>query len=127
MTSAAQQAKVLGECLDRAGAVDRSFARRYFKAAGKVVATPWSIAVGGDFAYEGTTGKKPPGTDLLNRYMDRVTIAAQHDDAVALRVNEVIALLRPPATLLSPAFVLRALRTARRGPARLQPEEAAVR
>ena len=66
--------------------------------------------------YEGTTGKKPPGTDLLNRYMDRVTIAGQHDDAVVIRVNEVIALLRSPATLLTPAFALRALRAARRGP-----------
>lgn len=70
----------LGRCLDRSGTVDRSFARRYFRAAARVVATPWSIAVGGDFVYDGTTGPKPAGTDLLNRYMDRVTIAAQHDD-----------------------------------------------
>lgn len=116
MTSAAQQAAVLGESLDRVGAVDRTFARRYFRAAGRIVSVPWSIAVGGDYAYEGTTGEKPFGTDTLNRYMDRVTVAAQHDDAVAIRVNEVIALVRPPASLLAPAFAVRALRAARRGP-----------
>ena len=72
MTSAAQQARALGSSLDRAGAVNRSFARTYFRAASRIVSTPWSIAVGGDFAYAGTTGKKPFGTDLLNHYMDRV-------------------------------------------------------
>lgn len=114
MTSAAMQAEALGRCLDRSGAVDHRFARRYFKAAGKVVAVPWSIAVGGDFAYAGTTGRKPAGTDLLNRYMARVNVAAQHDDVVALRFNEVAALVRRPESLLAPAFLLRVRRAAGR-------------
>ena len=128
MTSAAQQAHVLGKCLDRSTArgdgtraLDRSFSRQYFKAASRIVSIPWSIAVGADFAYEGTTGKKPPGTDLVNRYMDRVIIAAQHDDLVALRFNEVAALLRRPETLLAPAFAARVLRISHRGPMRLVP------
>jgi 2-polyprenyl-6-methoxyphenol hydroxylase-like FAD-dependent oxidoreductase len=117
MSSAAQQAEALGAALDRAGAVDRRFARRYLKAAGKVVATPWSIAVGGDFAFDGTTGDKPFGTDLLNRYTRRVTIAGQHDDAVVLRFNEVVSMVRRPESLLAPLFVLRVLWASRRGPA----------
>lgn len=116
MTSAAMQAEALGTCLDRAGAVDCRFARRYFRAAGRAVAAPWSMAVGGDFAYDGTTGKKPPGTDLLNRYAERINVAGQHDDAVALRFGEVAALVRRPESLLRPSFVLRVLRAARRGP-----------
>jgi 2-polyprenyl-6-methoxyphenol hydroxylase-like FAD-dependent oxidoreductase len=115
MTSAAQQAHALGECLRRGRSIDRRFARRYFKAASKVVAVPWSIATGGDFAYPETKGKKPPGTDLINRYMDRVAIAAQHDDEVSLRFNQVVALVRRPEALLTPRFMLRALRAARRG------------
>ncbi|WP_137994195.1 FAD-dependent oxidoreductase [Streptomyces vilmorinianum] len=113
MTSAAQQATVLGACLDHTGRVDRHFARRYFRAAARTVAVPWSIAVGGDFAYAGTTGKKPPGTDVLNRYVDRVTRAAQHDDTVTRRFNEVAGLARRPEWLLAPAFVLRVLRSGR--------------
>jgi 2-polyprenyl-6-methoxyphenol hydroxylase-like FAD-dependent oxidoreductase len=116
MTSAAQQAQALGECLGQRAAIDRRFARRYFKAASKVVAAPWSIATGSDFAYPDTVGRKPPGTDLINRYMDRVTIAAQHDDEVCLRFNEVITLLRRPEALLAPRFALRVRRAARRGP-----------
>ena len=56
MTSAALQAVALGSCLDRSGAVDRAFARRDFRAASRVVAAPLSVAVGGDFMYDGTTG-----------------------------------------------------------------------
>jgi 2-polyprenyl-6-methoxyphenol hydroxylase-like FAD-dependent oxidoreductase len=115
MTAAAKQADILGRQLDRSGVVDRSFARAYFKAASRTVNTPWSISVGGDFAYGGTKGKKPFGTDLVNRYMDRVIIAGQHDDEVVIRLNETTALLRSPQTLMAPAFALRVLRAARRG------------
>ena len=66
----------------------------------------WSTAVGSDFTYHDTTGPKPPGTDLINRYMDRVIVAAQHDDAIALRFNEVVAMVRRPETLLTPAFAI---------------------
>jgi flavin-dependent dehydrogenase len=111
MTSAALQARALGRCLDRAGAVDRAFARRYFAAAGRAVGVPWSIAVGGDFDYPDTRGPKPPGTDLLNRYMARAIVAARDDDSVALRLNEVLALVRRPEWLFSPGFVLRVLRS----------------
>lgn len=114
MTSAAQQAAALGAALDRSGSVDRPFGRRYFKAASRVVNTAWSTAVGSDFAYAETTGPKPPGTDLVNRYMDRVIVAAQHDDAVALRFNEVVAMVRRPESLMAPRFMLRALRASRR-------------
>jgi 2-polyprenyl-6-methoxyphenol hydroxylase-like FAD-dependent oxidoreductase len=126
MTVAALQAQALGAALDRAGAVDRAFARRYFRAAGRVVTTSWSIAVGGDFGYESTRGRKPVGTDAVNRYMDKVVIAAQHDDAVALRMNEVLAMVRGPGTLLTPAFVVRVLRLARRGPAAADPQVSPV-
>jgi 2-polyprenyl-6-methoxyphenol hydroxylase-like FAD-dependent oxidoreductase len=109
ITSAAQQATALARCLDRARALDRSFSRAYFKAAARVVAVPWSIAVGGDFAYTGTTGAKPFGTDLSNRYNDQVVIAGQRDDAVVVRFNEVISLMRRPESLLAPWFVARVL------------------
>ena len=54
------------------------------------------MAVGSDFAYAETKGPKPPGPNLINRYMDKVTVAAQHDDNVALRFNEVVAMTRKP-------------------------------
>jgi 2-polyprenyl-6-methoxyphenol hydroxylase-like FAD-dependent oxidoreductase len=113
MTSAAQQADALGHALDRHGSVSRAFAKRYFRAAARIVNIPWSIAVGGDFAYPDTKGKKPFGTDILNRYMNRIIQAGQHDDHVVIRFNEVVALVRSPQALLAPTFVLRVLARAR--------------
>jgi 2-polyprenyl-6-methoxyphenol hydroxylase-like FAD-dependent oxidoreductase len=113
MTSAAQQADALGRALDRHGAVNRALAKQYFRAAARVVNTPWSIAVGGDFVYPETKGQKPFGTDLLNRYMDRVIRAGQYDDDVVIRFNEVVMLVRSPQALLAPSFVLRVLARAR--------------
>ncbi len=114
MTSAAMQATALGDALDRSRRIDARVTRRYFKAAGRIVNVAWSTAVGSDFAYDETTGPKPPGTALINRYMERVTVAAQHDDTVALRFNEVVAMTRRPESLLSPPFALRVVRAARR-------------
>jgi 2-polyprenyl-6-methoxyphenol hydroxylase-like FAD-dependent oxidoreductase len=114
MTVAALQAQALGRQLDRAGAIDRAFTRAYFRAAARTVATPWSIAVGGDFTYPATTGRKPFGTDVVNRYMDRVVRAGQYDDEVVVRLNETLALVRSPWALFGPAFATRVLRAARR-------------
>ena len=50
----------------------------------------------------------------MNRYMDRVIKAGQHDDEVVIRLNETLALLRSPQSLMAPAFALRVLRAARR-------------
>ena len=94
-----------GEALDRSGRIDRTFARRYFKPASRMVTVAWSTAVGRDFAYGETTGPKPPGNDLTNRFMDRVITAAQHDDAIALPFIEVVAMVRKPEALLTPMFV----------------------
>jgi hypothetical protein len=112
--------RALGTALDSATGIDRRFARRYPKSVAAVVAAPWSVAVGGDFAYPGTTGPKPAGTDILNRYIRRVTIAAQHDDRTARRFNEVVAMVRRPESLLTPKFALRALRASRQGRAPLE-------
>ncbi|WP_409331576.1 FAD-dependent oxidoreductase [Trujillonella humicola] len=109
MTAAALQAEALGACLDRAGAVDAAFARRYFRRVGRVVSVPWSTAVGGDFAYPDTRGPKPVGTDLLNRYVARAMRAAHRDDAVWLRVNEVMAMVRRPESLVTPGIAVRVL------------------
>lgn len=114
MASGAQQAAALGRALDRHGIANRAFTKQYFRAAARIVNVPWSIAVGGDFAYPDTTGKKPFGTDILNRYMDRVIQAGQVDDDVVIRFNEVVALVRSPQALLAPSFVLRVLARARR-------------
>jgi hypothetical protein len=86
----------------------------FYRKAAKVVAGPWQIAAGADFMMPETTGPKPPGTDLVNRYLKRVLVAAQVDSDVASAVARVQNLLAPPPSLMKPAIMLRVARAARR-------------
>ena len=102
-----------GPCLDRAACPRPSFARSYFKAAARVVAAPWSIAVGGDFAYPGTTGRQAVRHRSVQPLHRPVLIAGQRDDAVAIRFNEVVSMVRRPDSLLAPRFAHRVLRASK--------------
>lgn len=112
MSSALLQAVELDTCLRCVGNTDRlprAFARR----AAKVIANPWQIAVGADFAYPQCTGDKPLGTDLVNRYLERVLVAAQASPEVNTAVVMVQNLLASPSTLMRPSMVRRVLRAAK--------------
>lgn len=131
MTVATFEAIELGRCLDRFGAATAEMARRYYRAAGKVIETPWSMATGGDFMYPETAGPSAPGTSLINRYVKQVMLAT-HTSVEAHRVMlEMQHLLAPPTAILRPATIVRSIRAARRSPARkaaaAQPETASVR
>ena len=70
-----------------------------------MIANPWRIAVGNDFAYPECTGPKPPGTDLVNRYMAQVLRAATVSPEVNTAMIRVQNLLAPPSVLFSPAMM----------------------
>jgi 2-polyprenyl-6-methoxyphenol hydroxylase-like FAD-dependent oxidoreductase len=115
MTTATLQAEALGRALDRVPTLDARFVRAAYKRIAKAIAPAWQMTTGADFALPATVGPKPPGTDLLNRYMAHVFRASQVDEEVCLRVIEVTTLLLPPQALLTPrmmAAVFRASRTA---------------
>ncbi len=107
MTSAALQALALGRALDRFGPRGPLTAAVYYAAAAKVVEVPWALAAGGDFAFPQTRGSKPRGTDLVNRYVRRVSLAAQVSPPVAKAFASVAHLAKPPALLFRPSMVAR--------------------
>jgi hypothetical protein len=96
-------------------------AKAFYKKAARVVDVPWKIAVGSDFLHPLTTGPKPLGTDMVNRYVGLVQRASHVSPAVLTRLQEVQNLLAPPRALMSPAMVARVLATQRRSPAVLRP------
>jgi 2-polyprenyl-6-methoxyphenol hydroxylase-like FAD-dependent oxidoreductase len=118
MTTAAWQARCLGEALDTARGTGAHLSRTFHRRVAKVIETPWRMSTGGDFTFAATTGPKPRGTDLINRYMRHVVLASHTSERVSRRLIEVTALLRPPAALLTPRMLVTVLHTARRSPAR---------
>jgi hypothetical protein len=84
--------------------------------AAKIVAIPWQIAAGGDFSYPEATGPRPPLINVLNFYLRKAIVAAQHDPVVAIAIANVQNLLAPPPSLLRPQIALRVWKNGRRSP-----------
>lgn len=109
MTSAALQVEALTALLSRGVPLDR-LSRPYFRAAASVVDRLWRLAVGEDFRYPETVGRKRPGTDLLNAYVLRVHRATHHDPVVCRAFLRVMHVIEPPSSLLRPDIVARVVR-----------------
>jgi 2-polyprenyl-6-methoxyphenol hydroxylase-like FAD-dependent oxidoreductase len=105
MSASALQAVELGACLDEVRDDDARLAQQFYKRAARVIAGPWQIAVGNDFGYPECAGRKPFGTDLRNRYLHRVLLAAQVSPEVNTAMLLVQNLLAPPASLYRPKVV----------------------
>jgi 2-polyprenyl-6-methoxyphenol hydroxylase-like FAD-dependent oxidoreductase len=116
MSSAAQQATALRRAFRKHGFASPDLPRSFYKAAARIIANPWQVAVGGDFCYPEATGPRPPLIDVLNIYLRKAIIAAQHDPVVALAIANVQNLLAPPPSLLRPQIALRVWKNARRSP-----------
>ena len=104
MTMACLEALALGECLS--GGADGA-ARRFFRAASRLIDTPWGIAVGGDLQHPGVPGARPAQVRFVNWYVGKLYRAAQRDPDLAKTFLQVANLMRPPATLLRPQIALR--------------------
>jgi hypothetical protein len=70
---------------------------------------PWQLAVGEDFRYPETEGTKPPFTDMINAYVEKVHKATQCDPVVYAQFLRVMNLIDPPTSLMSPGIMWRVL------------------
>jgi len=113
MTSAALQADALRRGL---GGDPARLARAFYRAAATAVRTPWLLAAGGDLRFPEAEGRRSPAGGPLNRYLDRLRVAAATDPAVGRAFLRVAQLLDPPAKLMSPALVWRVFRAPRSVP-----------
>ncbi|WP_116121040.1 NAD(P)/FAD-dependent oxidoreductase [Paraburkholderia sp. BL6669N2] len=104
MTVAAEEALTLQQCL-RAGS--NELARRFFRAAAKIVDIPWHIAVGNDLRHPRVKGARSPMLRFINWYIGKLHVAATRDSTLATEFLKVINLMMPPSSLLSPAIARR--------------------
>lgn len=109
MTSAAMQAEILDQTLKQ-GPGMKNLWQSFFKRVAKVVDIPWQLAVGEDFRYPETEGKKPPFTDLLNAYIAKVHKATHRDTVVYAQFLRVVNLMAPPLSLTSPGIFWRVMK-----------------
>ena len=117
MTCAVQEAVALGTALERHGRTSAEMVRDYYRAAAAVVATPWQLAVDGDFAYPETTGPRPRGVGFRNGFATRLMLASQVVPELKPTFFGVLQLVVPPDQLMRPRVVRQALLHGRR-PAR---------
>lgn len=89
---------------------EEEFALRFFDRIETVVEDAWNLAVGADFRFPETTGPKPPGTDLLNRYFSRFTRKAQTDPNLSDLYCRVVIMEERPTALLHPRVMWRVLK-----------------
>lgn len=108
MSVAALEALVLHHTLAAGGS--SGVPLRFFDRIEQIVDVPWSIAVGGDFEFPETTGPKPRGTDLFNRYIARLFRKAQDDGRLREALVRVFMMERGPSSLLRPGIAWRVLR-----------------
>ncbi|MFB6157093.1 MAG: FAD-dependent oxidoreductase [Haloferacaceae archaeon] len=83
---------------------------RVFSRVSAVVDDAWKTSVTGDFAFDRTDGPKPFGTDLLNRYADRLVTRAHDDGKLTEAFLRVFRMERPATSLLHPRVAWRVLR-----------------
>ena len=108
MTSAAMQTRVLHEVLQQTRNLHELW-KPFFKQTAKVVDMPWQLAVGEDFRYPETEGRKPPFMDMINAYVEKVHKATQRDPVVYAQFLRVVSLMATPMSLMSPRIMRRVL------------------
>jgi 2-polyprenyl-6-methoxyphenol hydroxylase-like FAD-dependent oxidoreductase len=113
MTVAALEALALDACVRADRARLAGLPRRFYKRVSKVIDIAWQSAAGADFAYPAVEGVKPPGTDVINRYVDRVQRAVLRDATVHLAFLDVMNLTKAPTSLFHPRVLWRVLRAHR--------------
>jgi hypothetical protein len=109
MTSATLQAVSLDNLLQERPSL-QGISKPYFRKIAKVVDIPWQTAVGEDFRFPETKGEKAPGTDMINRYIDKVHRATHHDPVVGAAFLKVMNMMEPPTSLMSPRIMWRVFR-----------------
>jgi 2-polyprenyl-6-methoxyphenol hydroxylase-like FAD-dependent oxidoreductase len=122
MSVAAKQAIALRQCLRRG---DQNLARRFFRSAAKPIDIAWRMAVGSDLALPQVQGPRPLAVRLINAYVHRLFVAAEHDPVVAVRFLRVSAFLDKPSRLMTPPILARVIagnRRVHRSASTAQPE-----
>lgn len=82
---------------------------RVFERVDSVIEPAWKTAVGSDFEFPQTTGPKPRGADLINRYVSRLLRKAHSDGQLREEFYRVLMMEKPPTALFKPHVIRRVI------------------
>lgn len=97
--------KIIRENVD-----EHKLAKTYFKRTLKIKNKLWQMSTGEDFRFPETTGTRPLGIKLMNKYVSLVHKATIKDEEVCRTFLKVMGLIDSPAKLLHPKIMWRILR-----------------
>lgn len=89
---------------------EHKLAKTYFKRTLKIKNKLWQMSTGEDFRFPETTGTRPFGIGLINKYVSLVHKATIRDEVVCRTFLKVMGLIDSPAKLLHPKIVWRTLK-----------------
>jgi 2-polyprenyl-6-methoxyphenol hydroxylase-like FAD-dependent oxidoreductase len=113
MASATLQASCLSEYLRSDPDLSKP-ARQFFALQKFVVDAVWRTASGADLAWPHVDGPYPRGYRLIRWINNQIHPAARLDPEIARRVDDVMFMIKHPASLVAPATLIRAIRVKRR-------------
>ncbi len=97
--------KMINENID-----EHKLAKTYFKRTLKIKNKLWQMSTGEDFRFPETTGARPFGIGMVNKYVSLVHKASIRDEVVCKAFLRVMGLIDSPAKLLHPQIIWRILR-----------------
>ena len=115
MTIAALEALALRGLLGGTAGRPADLERRYFRAAGQLVAEAWQTSAANDLRFPEVPGKLSRAERLVGGYVDKYRAAASVDPVLGRTFLRVASMIDKPAKLLSPGHVLRVFRSAGKG------------
>jgi len=99
-------------------------ARKFFGRAHRIADVAWKIATGGDLRFDAVEGRRTASGKIMNRYLDRLTLAARTDPVLSRQFLRVAGFVDGPESFFKPAIVRRVLAGSRKPQQAEQPATA---
>jgi 2-polyprenyl-6-methoxyphenol hydroxylase-like FAD-dependent oxidoreductase len=109
ISSACLQAVALDQLMNE-NIDEKKLAKIYFRRTLKIKNKLWQMSTGEDFRFPETTGTRPFGIKLVNKFVSLVHRATIKDEVVCRTFLKVMGLIDPPTKLLHPKIVWRILK-----------------